>query len=312
MNEIDLRRVDLNLLVAFEALMAERSVTAAARRLGRTQSAVSHALARLRAQLADPLLVKSRGGMAASPFAELLAAEIGPILARVRRALQPPEEFDPATAERAFRLAIPDVNDALFPILAERVLREAPRAALEWLARGDTALLAVAEGQIDLALSPLTPAMPEGLDYAPVRPFRWGCFMRRDHPAARKWGKAAWLAWPHVAVRVSANVPNPVDAAAPAAAKQRRIAVRVPHFSAVAPLLARTDLIATLPLLVMTDALDRFGLRAVEPPVRIEPMKHCLVWSRRLGNDPAIRWLRARVAGAFEAIAAEADRILRP
>src|SRR4051812_856679 len=108
MNEIDLRHVDLNLLVAFDVLMTERSVSRAAVRLGRTQSAVSHALSRLREQLGDPLLVRSGAGMQPSPFALQLVEQVRPLLASLRRMLSPGRAFSPATSRRAFRLALPD------------------------------------------------------------------------------------------------------------------------------------------------------------------------------------------------------------
>lgn len=307
MNKIDLRRIDLNLLVVFDALMAERSVTAAAARLGRTQSAVSHALARLRDQVRDPLLVRSHGRMAASPFAEGLFDDVRTILATIQRVLEPPQEFVPASSTREFRIAVPDVSSSLFPALAERVAREAPGVSLEWAQRDERTLLAVVEGRVDVALVPTATRLPDGIAHAPVRPFRWGSYMRRNHPALRAWGRAAWLKWPHVAVRVGVGMPSPVEQAVGAARETRRVTTWVPQFSAVAPLLARTDLIATLPHLVMVDAIGRFGLRAVEPPLRIEPMQHRLVWSRRLGNEPALRWLRRHVAAAFEAVAAEAE-----
>ena len=109
MNKIDSRRIDLNLLLVFEVLMAERSVTRAANRLGRTQSAVSHALARLRAQLDDPLMVKAGGRMVPSPFAEGLVEEVRLVLSHVQRILTPPEsmagklELAQRRAEAAFR-----------------------------------------------------------------------------------------------------------------------------------------------------------------------------------------------------------------
>src|SRR4051812_21118315 len=110
MNEIDidLRRFDLNLLVVFEVLMAERSVTRAAERLGRTQSAVSHALARLRRQLGDPLLLKGARRMEPTPFALTLLEEAQPILRGLQRMLLPRRRFDPGTSRRVFRLAMPD------------------------------------------------------------------------------------------------------------------------------------------------------------------------------------------------------------
>ena len=310
MNKIDLRRIDLNLLVVFDVLMAERNVTRAADRLGRTQSAVSHALARLRAQLGDPLLVKSGGRMVPSPFAEHLVGEVRPILSSIGRVLVPPQAFEAATTTREFRVAIPDLNDALFPLLAERVRREAPLAGLEWALRDENVLFAVVEGQIDMALVPAGLALPDGIEHVMVKPLKWASFVCRGHPAIKGWGKAAWLKWPHVAVRVGARMPSPVEAAASRVDGRRRITTWVPHFSAVAPLLARTDLIATLPVLVMVDALERFGLCALKAPIHLEPMLHRLVWSRRLGNDPAIRWLRGHVEHVFGAVLGAAQAAL--
>ena len=179
MSQIDLRRVDLNLLVVFEVLMAERSVTRAAERLGRTQSAISHSLARLREQVGDPLLVKVGGRMSPSPFAERLADEVRPILRSIQRVLVPPVAFDPATSTRVFRVALPDLTPSLFPLLAERVRREAPSAAIEWVARDEAMWPALVEGQVDVALVPSASALPEGLDRMEVGSFKWACFARR-------------------------------------------------------------------------------------------------------------------------------------
>ncbi len=306
MNKIDLRHIDLNLLVVFDVLMEERSVTLAAHRLARTQSAISHALGRLREQLDDPLLVKAGARMLPSPFAEHLIAEVRPILVNIKRVLVPPQTFEPATTTHAFRIAIPDLNDALFPRLVERLRREAPTAYLEWASRDDSVLNAVVEGRVDIALVPSELALPDGIEHGNVEPFRWASFVRKGHPAVRTWGKAAWNRWPHVAVRVGGRMPSPVETAA-GASSRRRITTWVPNFSAVAPLLARTDLIATLPVVVMADALSRYGLQALKAPIHIEPMSHRLVWSRRLGNDAALRWLRGHVTAVFAEVLAASD-----
>src|ERR1051326_9110281 len=108
MNDIDLRSFDLNLLVVFEVLMAERSVTRAAVRLGRPQSAVSHSLARLRQQLGDPLLLKGARRMEPTPFALRLLDEAQPILRGLQRVFSPRRRFEPKSSRRVFRLAVPD------------------------------------------------------------------------------------------------------------------------------------------------------------------------------------------------------------
>src|SRR5215475_13653492 len=148
MNEIDLRRFDLNLLVVFDVLMTERSVTRAAERLGRTQSAVSHALSRLREQFSDPLLLKGGVRMQPTALALELIEQARPMLGGIQRVLSPKHLFDPASSDRVFRLAAPDFMLTLFADLLTRLRTEAPRIAVEWTAPREPTLLDVAAGTI--------------------------------------------------------------------------------------------------------------------------------------------------------------------
>src|SRR6185436_10384558 len=132
MNEIDLRRFDLNLLVVFEVLMAGRSVTRAAERLGRTQSAVSHSLSRLRDQLGDPLLIKGGKGMQPTAFALEFLDQVLPILRSAQRVLSPRHAFDPASSRRIFRLSAPDFAVTLFTRLLACARTDAPAVSIEW------------------------------------------------------------------------------------------------------------------------------------------------------------------------------------
>jgi DNA-binding transcriptional LysR family regulator len=134
MNEIDLRRFDLNLLVVFEVLMMERSVSRAAERLGRTQSAVSHSLARLRGQLGDPLLIKAGVRMQPTAFALDLIEQTRPMLRGIQRVLSPRYVFDPAHSQRLFRVAAPDFMLTVFAHLLSRLRSEAPGVSAEWTA----------------------------------------------------------------------------------------------------------------------------------------------------------------------------------
>ncbi len=306
MKEIDLRKIDLNLLVVFDVLMTERSVTRAAVRLARTQSAVSHALARLREQVGDPLLVKVGGRMTPSPRAEILAGEVRSVLANIQRVLAAPRPFEPALSTRVFRVAIPDLSNSLFAALAADVGVEAPAVALEWVVRDAGTLLAVAEGRVDVALMPSAVRLPEGVEGTEAGTLRWATFARHDHPAVHEWGKAAWTRWSHVVVRVGEHMPSPVESA-PGIRGGRRVGAWVPHFSAVAPLLARTDLLATLPLVVMADALDRYGLIALPPPIPLPPMPHRLVWSSRLAGEPGLRWICQHVQRVFGEVVSAAE-----
>src|ERR1700746_3419440 len=126
MNQIDLRHFDLNLLVVFDVLMTERSVTRAATRLGRTQSAVSHLLSRLREQFADPLLIKGGARMQPTALALDLIEQARPMLGGIQRVLSPQHVFDPKSSRRVFRLAAPDFMLGLFTALMARLAKEAP------------------------------------------------------------------------------------------------------------------------------------------------------------------------------------------
>jgi DNA-binding transcriptional LysR family regulator len=300
MNEIDhpaldLRRFDLNLLVVFEVLMAELSVTRAAERLGRTQSAISHSLARLRVELGDPLLIKGGARMQPTSFALELLEQARPILRSIQRALAPRQAFDPAISRRRFRFAAPDFARALFTSLLARVRVEAPGASLEWTGARDPMLLEIAEGQLDVAIAPAGLRLPASIIAQPIGALTWGCFARHGHPAFAKWGRNAWSRWPHVAVRVGDSLASPVNAAASAAGLKRTIAGWVPHFSGIAPVLADSDLIATLPAVAMADTLRPYGLDRRPVPFAIDPLPHAMLWSAHRGRDPEIAWLREQL-----------------
>jgi DNA-binding transcriptional LysR family regulator len=299
MHEIDLTRLDLNLLVTFEVLMTEGSVTRAARRLGRTQSAVSHALARLRRQLGDPLLVKIGTGMAPSPFARDLVEDVRPILRSIQRVVSPPEPFDPATSKRVFRLAIADFAPTLLPRVLSEVQRQAPGVSVEWLAPTGLTMVAVAEGQLDVALVTSSVAIPDGVQRSAAGDLHSVTFARKAHPAIATWGAEAWSRWPHIQVQLGERGRSDVQRAADEQGLKRTIGASVPNFSQVPALLAQTNLLATMTALVMDGAMERFGLRALEPPLSIKPTSFSFVWSFRLANDPGSRWFRALVTHAY-------------
>src|SRR5258707_13585135 len=172
MNEIDLRRFDLNLLIVFEVLMTERSVSRAAERLGRTQSAVSHSLSRLRSQLGDPLLIKGGVRMQPTAVALDLIEQTRPMLRGIQRVLSPRYVFDPASSRRVFRVAAPDFMLTVFAHLLSRLRSEAPGVSAEWTAPREPTLLDVAEGQIVVAIVTADLLHTDGDTNAALRPLR--------------------------------------------------------------------------------------------------------------------------------------------
>jgi DNA-binding transcriptional LysR family regulator len=310
MSKIDLRHVDLNLLVVLEVLLEERSVSRAAARLGRTQSAVSHSLRRLREQLGDLLLVRVGAEMRPSPYAETLAIEVARILRAVERVLSTTRPFDPATSDRVFAIAAPDFALTLLSRLVGQILTTVPNSAVEWYPPAPNLLRDVVDGRYDVSVAPmLNDNLPEGLAHDDLGLLKWVVFARRGHPAIANWGVKAWRAYPHVVVRVGGDTESTVSQRVRQDALTRRIGIYAPNFSVVAPMLAHTDMLATLPGAVLAEHMDTFGLVALEVPVPIPPIVHCLYWSARLSNDPAVVWLRGVVADAFRKLLEDAEKI---
>lgn len=294
--------LDLNLLRVFDAVLRDRSVTAAARHLGLTQPAVSNALARLRAQFEDALFVRTASGMDATPFARELAEPVRQALALLESALAHGPGFDPATATRAFRFYMSDLGQIEFlPPLVERAQRTAPGVRLEAVAMevediGD----ALAAGNLDLAVGFLPGLGP------PVRRralFRdpYVCLMRAGHPAAReRLTKKAFLEASHALVSYKGGH-RVIEEALERAGLARKIALRVPHFTVVPMVLERTDLILTLPMRVARVYERQGRFRVLPPPVPIPPADVGAHWHERFERDPGNRWLREMISELFTA-----------
>lgn len=306
MNEIDLSRIDLNLLVVLEVLMELRNVTAAAERLGRTQSAVSHSLARLRDQLGDPLLVRVGGRMEPSPFAEQLASDLAPLLGGFRRVLAPPGLFDPATSDRVFRVAMPTLTRLIAEVSA-RVAREAPSVRIEWMPAHHQVYEALSEGLIDLAHLGGDPRLPDGLEHQVMEPFSWVTFARKDHPAVHQWGLDAWLRYPHLMVNVTRALRNPFSQTFGGPNDPRRISAMIADSSGVGAILAQSDFLGTYPAMLMAWDMEAHGLCALTPPVELDPVLVRFFWSARLGKDAGGIWIRSIVIEAYRRLQAEAE-----
>ena len=295
---MNVQAIDLNLLRVFDAVLQERSVTAAAGRLGLTQPAVSNALSRLRKLLGDALFVRTPAGMDATPFARGVAEPVRQALALLDSALAHGPGFEPATATRAFRFYMSDLGQIEFlPPLIERVQRTAPGVRLEAVAlEGDDIADALATGALDLAVGFLPGLGP------PVRRralFRdpYLCLMRADHPikvlTRRKFQEASHAL---VTYRGGHRV---VEEALERAGLARRIALRLPHFTVVPMVLERTDLLCTLPARVARVFERRGRLKSLAPPVAIPPADVAVHWHERFEPDPGNRWLREVVVELF-------------
>jgi len=288
---MNVQSLDLNLLRVFDAVLRDRSVTAAARHLGLTQPAVSNALARLRASFEDDLFVRTPSGMDATPFARELAEPVRQALALLESALAHGPGFDPASSTRVFRFYMSDLGQIEFlPPLVERVNREAPGVRLEAVAlEVEDIADALGAGALDLAIGFL-PALGPPVKRRALFRDHYLCLMRDDHPI-RSLTKKSFLNASHALVTYRGGH-RVIEEALERAGLARRIALRVPHFTVVPMVLERTDLVLTLPARVARVFESRGRLKALPPPVPIPPAEVALHWHERFEPDPGNRWLR--------------------
>ena len=291
----ELAGVDLNLVLALDALLAERHVTRAATRLGITQSAASHALARLRDLIGDPLLVRgARGTMVPTPRAEQLAPAVHKVLTELASALRGDEAFDPATAKRTFRIGASDyVELVLLPALLERLGRLAPGIDL-WVhtyeGHGDEALVT---GAVDMVIGPVRGTRLAGAYEKVLFDDGFTCVMRPGHPLAdQRLTLTRYCSAAHVLVAPRGTPGSLVDAALAAEGKARRIALALPHFLVVPHVVAGSDLIATLASRVASRFAGVLDLVTSPTPFPMPKFQISLAWHERFQHDAAHRWLR--------------------
>jgi DNA-binding transcriptional LysR family regulator len=294
---MDVRAVDLNLLVALDALLAERNVTRAAARLKLSQSAMSATLARLRMLFGDPLLLRAAGGMLPTSKGAELAAPVRQVLGEIGRIVAQPGTFDPAGAERTFTIAASDyVEYAILPRLVDFLEARAPRARLAVRPMDFGAVGRHLEaGEIDLGILGAAFAPPSARS-RPLFVERFVCVVRRGHPGvAERLTLDDYCALDHVLVSpFGGTFTAPADDALAALGRTRHVRLSVPHFLLVAEILTRSDMIAVLPERLARGYGER--LRVFELPFELAPFTIMAVWHERTHRDPALAWLRQSLA----------------
>jgi len=297
---MELRELDLNLLVVFHQLLNDRSVSLAADHLGLTQPAVSNALKRLRLALEDELFVRTRNGMAPTPYAEQLAEPVAQALGTLQVALKGPAAFNPATSRRRFVLAMTDIGEIHFmPRLIETLLGCAPGVSLRTV-RSEPALgQQLASGEVDLAVG-LQPDLQAGFYQRSLFHHRYVGLCRKDHPLTQvEMTGARFCEYGHVRVAATSTGHGAVDSHLDRAGLRRDIRLEVPHFSAVGAILQHTDLVATVPERFASSCIEPFGLATLPLPVNLPDIAINLFWHAKYHRDPANRWFRQLMAEVF-------------
>ena len=293
-----LAALDANLLVALDALLQEANVTRAARRVGVTQSAMSQTLARLRHQFDDPILVRVGRAMEPSPFGLRIKPRLQHAIGELEAVVRDRPTYDPRTASTRFVVATVDyLAMVLTPPLHQLMAREAPGARLAIhgldaepitarLARGAVHLYVGVRGQTERAL-----------ETAPLFDDTLCVLMRARHPLAkRRLDAAAYVAHPHVHVSPRREDGSLVERALAAKGLSREVAIEVPYFAMVPPLLAESDLLATVPARIAARFAKDQKLAVREYPLALPPIGICMAWHPTFAADPAQRWLREAVA----------------
>lgn len=298
---MDLRDVDLNLLVALDALLRHRSVSLAARELDLSQPAMSAALGRLRVLLSDPLLVRTGRGMMPTVRAEQLARPVADILEKVRETVLSGGDFEPSQARRRFTLCLSDVGSyVLWPRIVRALRIEAPQVALRMRTVEQAGIGAALEsGDIDLAVGAY-PELPRTLYQQRLFERSYVLLMRKGHRLAREpLDPARFAAAEHAVVRASSGVQDMIDRELARLRLTRRSTLELPSYLMLPPLIDGGETVAVIPgqLAEAFMPLGRFAAVALPLPLpAITIRQH---WHRRFHADSGNAWLRATLASLF-------------
>lgn len=313
LNQIDLSRVDLNLLVLFQAVLEERHVGRAAGRLSLSPSAVSHGLGRLRKLLNDPLFLRTPKGVVPSERALALAGAVADILERARGVIAAAAPFDPATATRRFTIAAPDSMTAVFlPPLRSALRRLGPGIDLalrQLLPPSPNRAPGAVPGErawdfvfaeldaraMDVAVVP-APEIPARFVAKPLYEEIFVAALRAGHPFIKDPTLDRFCSLEHVVVSLTGDPQGFIDRLLARLGLARRVVLTVPNFMLALPLIAGSDLVAALPQRFVAMHGPRFGVTGVALPLRLERSPIRAVASKAALADAGVAWLFARLA----------------
>jgi DNA-binding transcriptional LysR family regulator len=299
---VQLKDIDLNLLVVFDQLIAQRRVSRVAEQLGLTQPAVSNALARLRRLLDDPLFLRTPSGMQPTPLAEQLAAPVAQALGAIHGALNRRAAYAPAHSERVFTIGMTDIGEIYFlPRLMDAIARAAPGVSVSTVRNAAIKLKEEMEaGHVDLAIG-LLPQLDAGFVQRRLFLQRYVCLFRRGHPLdhPRRISLAEFAAAEHVVVVSAGTGHGEVDALLERRGVRRNVRLKVPHFVAVGHILRHTDMVATVPERLAQVLVEPFGLGYAAHPAALPEIAIKVFWHAKVHKDPANQWLRQLVIETF-------------
>ncbi|MBS0452261.1 MAG: LysR family transcriptional regulator [Proteobacteria bacterium] len=296
---MELKDIDLNLLVVFQQLLVDRRVSTVATSLGLSQPGVSNALARLRKLTGDALFLRTPTGMQPTPYAQQLAEPTARALQVIHEVLNQKSSFDPTTSRRAFTVGMTDIGEIYFlPRLMKELAQVAPNVSLSTVRNAAVNLQdEMAAGHVDLALG-LLPQLKAGYFQRQLFKQHYVCMFRRGHPLDRRKREMTlreFCAAEHVVVVAEGTGHGQADDMLRRRKIVRKVVLTVPHYVAVGHILNGSDLVATVPER-LAQALEKpFGLAYVRHPARLPEIGINLFWHSRYHRDPGIEWLRSLI-----------------
>jgi len=298
---MDIRSVDLNLLVVFDAMLEHRNVTRAGEALGLSQPAMSAAVARLRTLFNDPLFVRAGAGMNPTPRAESLGAVVRPIVLTIQSEILQPTAFDPASSQRVYTLLTPDIAEMNFlPRLLAHLAEQAPHINLKTLAMPrHAAASALESGAAELAIGYFPDLQKAGFYQQRLIRSSHVCLLRKGHPLGKgKLTLAQFLKASHAVVKPDGRE-HVIEQFLQAKGIQRRVVVELSHFMSLLPIVETSDLIATVPRDLAEFFVQHGEVRYVDTPMKSPVIDVHLFWHQRFQKDSAHVWLRKQIHELF-------------
>jgi DNA-binding transcriptional LysR family regulator len=307
--------MDLALLAFLDVLVEERSVTAAAKRLGITQSAASQRLAKLRQHLEDPVVVQKGRKLVPTARVEQIAPELRKTLGALRVLVRAKPAFDPGRDERTFRFASSDIGQFVGLLGMMDVARRhlAPSLRFRALTVPSDPFGALERGDLDLILGVPDMPLPGSLRRQRMYQHDFVVVGRAGHPALRGGPLSldAYCRAEHIVTMPVGDSVNPVETALAAIGRERTVTARVSHFLVAAHIASSTDLLMTAPRLVGMLA-ERLALSVHSPPFEIPPATLFMLWHEHSDSDPAHAWMRERVIEVTSATKGDVEEPLAP
>jgi DNA-binding transcriptional LysR family regulator len=297
---------DLGLLLSLDALLQEGSVTGAARRAGLSTPAMSHALARIRERLGDPVLVRAGRAMQLTPRALALKAQVNHVVTEARRALEPERPFAPREVACTFVVHATDYVLTIVGGAVDRILREeAPGVCLRFVPNGPDDAAALRDRGSDLAVG-IYGDLPQEMRHRRLLTDRFVCVVRKEHPAGRgRFTLEDYVGLRHVQVAPRGKPGGYVDDVLRERGLTRSVARAVPYFLTALQLVAETDYVLTVSERIAKRYEAPLGLRLLPAPIKLRPYALSLVWHPRVDADPAHQFLREVFTRAAKETASE-------